>query len=70
MDDDLGNLYDVHYEGSRIFSWVAEIFGLSVDLVSVCSARITVQCTQWTCTDFNFISMDNISDDITKKYLQ
>lgn len=35
MDDELGNLYDVHYDGSRIFSWVAEIFGLSVDLVIV-----------------------------------
>uniref|UniRef100_A0A336N1S6 CSON004828 protein n=1 Tax=Culicoides sonorensis TaxID=179676 RepID=A0A336N1S6_CULSO len=34
MDDDLGNLDDVHYDGSRIFSGLAEIFGISVDLVN------------------------------------
>lgn len=36
MDDDLGNLDDVHYDGSRIFSGVAELFGISVDLVRKC----------------------------------
>ncbi|XP_063698740.1 lysophospholipid acyltransferase 6 [Culicoides brevitarsis] len=40
MDDDLGNLDDLHYDGSRIFSWVAEIFGISVDLVNFLIVQI------------------------------